>query len=41
MKSMLKVLVFIGIVLGALISVKIGMELWSSKMKKYFSVDRT
>lgn len=41
MKSMLKVLMFVAIVLGALFSIKVGSELWSSKMKKYFSVDRT
>ncbi len=41
MKSMLKVLVFVAIILGALFSIKIGMEIWSSKMKKYFVVDRT
>ena len=40
MKSMLKVLVFIAIITGALISIKLGLELWSTKMKKYFVVDK-
>ncbi len=40
MKTMLKVLVFIGIILGGLVSIKLASELWSTKMKKYFVVDR-
>lgn len=40
MKSMLKALVFISIVAGTLFSIKLGLELWSTKMKKYFVVDK-
>lgn len=40
MKSMLKALIFIGIIVGALFSIKLGLELWSTKMKKYFVVDK-
>lgn len=39
MKSMLKVLVAIGIFVGILLSVKLGIELWSRNVKKYFIVD--
>ena len=40
MKSLLKVLIVIAIVVGALFSLKLGLELWSTKMKKYFVVDK-
>ncbi len=40
MKSMLKALIFVGIVLGALFSIKLCLEIWSTKMKKYFVVDK-
>lgn len=40
MKRLLKVLIFIAIILGSLFSIKLGLELWSTKMKKYFVVDK-
>ena len=40
MKGLLKALLFVGIVAGVLISIKLGMELWSTKVKKYFIVDK-
>jgi len=40
MRSLLKTLIFVGIILGGLFSIKLGMELWSTKVKKYFVVDK-
>lgn len=40
MKNLLKVLIVLGIVVASLVSVKLGMELWSTKVKKYFVVDK-
>ncbi len=40
MKGLLKVLISLGIVVTALLSIKLGMELWSTKVKKYFVVDK-
>lgn len=39
MKNMLKVLAAIGIVVGVLLSVKLGIELWAKNVKKYFVVE--
>jgi len=40
MKGLIKALLIVGIVAGGLISIKIGLELWSTKVKKYFVVDK-
>lgn len=40
MKGLLKALIIVAIVAGALISVKLALEIWSTKMKKYFIVEK-
>lgn len=40
MKNLLKTLMVVGIILGGLFSIKLGLELWSTKVKKYFVVDK-
>ncbi|MFA5658230.1 MAG: hypothetical protein WC900_03010 [Oscillospiraceae bacterium] len=40
MKTLIKVLCIIGIVVGGLFAVKLTMELWSTNMKKYFVVEK-
>ncbi len=39
MKNMLKVLISICIVVGSLVAVKLGIDLWSKNVKKYFVVE--
>jgi len=39
MKSLVKIFLLIGIVLGALVSTKIILEIYDTKVKKYIDVD--
>lgn len=39
MKSLLKVLISVGIVVCALLSIKLGVDLWNKNVKKYFIVE--
>lgn len=39
MKAMLKVLIAVAIAVGTLLAVKLGLDLWSKNVKKYFLVE--
>ena len=40
MKGLTKAFMIVGIVVGGLFAIKLGLELWSTKVKKYFVVDK-